>query len=77
MDKHDCKAMKAEIGKAIQRGIRADLRRWKKSLLAERIEAFSDLKSMAGIRKLGKRKNLKGVVDASGVVVDYKQGIVD
>ena len=68
---------RVELSKSIQRAIRKELRQHKHKLISEKIEAFKDLKSIAGIKANGRRKNLTSMLDGTGNVQDSRQGIVD
>jgi len=68
---------RADISKKIQRQLRQSLRRNQNEQVAQKIEAFRDLKSIAAIRKHNKRKHISSVIHKDGHVQNCRQGIVD
>ena len=57
--------------------IRKDLRKHKNKLVADKLDAWQDLKSISGIRGDRRKRNITSVLDEQGKVHDSKKGIVD
>jgi hypothetical protein len=74
----DCsKEVRREISKLIQVEIRKDLRAWKQKRIKEKVEAFTDLKSLGNIRKNGRRPTLASIKNKDGDLETARQGIAD
>ena len=57
--------------------MKKDLRSWKQQRIREKLDTFSDLKSISNIRKNGKKSSLAIVTKKEGNVETSRQGIAD
>jgi hypothetical protein len=74
----DCnKEVRREASKLIQAMITKDLRAWRQRTIAMKLDSFTDLKSIGGIRRNGKKSNLVCVKNKDGVRESSRQGIAD
>eukprot|EP00973_Karenia_brevis_P093879 12419592-Karenia_brevis.AAC.1 len=69
--------LRTDLSKRIQRGLRRDLRRWKNAQIANRLQAFSDLRSVAMIRGNGRKSNLLSIYNQQGEEQFSRQSILD
>jgi hypothetical protein len=72
-----CKEVRQEISKLVQNSLKKDLRSWKQQRIREQLDAFSDLKSIANIRKNGKKTSLASITKKDGTVETSRQGIAE
>ena len=73
----EAKRQRVEISKLIQKSVRKEMRKHNNERVASKLEAFRDLKGIAGIRKNGKKHNVCSMTDEHGNLQQTKQGMAD
>lgn len=74
----DCSnTIRKDISKMIQARLKKDLRVWKQKRINERLEAFTDLKSIGNIRRNGRKPTLTSIKRKGWALETSRQGIAD